>query len=246
MLNGITVENLQQKFWPCQLLFVDWNLCSFTLHPYFPILSMIIANDNTTMGPPLDITPASMKKKQGGCVKGCLSYSKSQVKSLLDLMEQYLPVGTKEWEYIATEYSSAHPRPLCDVASLRCMFNTLAKKKTPTGIPSCPPFVHRAKKIFNALIDKCGIAPHGTTTAEELFAMSDSQSDDNDDADINKDMIDDEDTSTTLAAKSAVKSNHPEAPANENEAPRKKIKSIFASKKLTRNKKGSDGDGSVI
>ena len=74
--------------------------------------------------------------------------------------------------------------------------------------------------------------------------MSDSQSDDNDDADINKDKIDDEDTSTTLAASSAVKNNHPKASANENEAPRKKIKSIFASKKLTRNKKGSDGDGS--
>ena len=206
---------------------------------------MIVTNDNTTMGPPLDITPASMKKKRGGRVKGCLSYSNSQVESLLDLMEQYLPVGTQEWEYIANEYSSAHPRPLRDVASLRRKFNTLAKKKTPTGNPSCPPFVRRAKKIFNALIDKCGVAPHGTSTAEELFALSDSQSDDNDDVDSNKDKIDDEDTSTTLAANSAVKNNHPEAPANENEVPRKKIKSIFASKKLTRNKKGSDGNGSV-
>ena len=74
--------------------------------------------------------------------------------------------------------------------------------------------------------------------------MSDSQSDDNDDVDSNKDKIDDEETSTTLAASSAVKNNHPEAPANENEAPRKKMKSIFASKKLTRNKKDSDGGSS--
>ena len=117
------------------------------------------------MRPPLDIIPASTKKKQGGHAKGCLSYSNSQVESLLDLMEQYLPVGIQEWEYIANEYSSAHPRPLHDVASLRCKFNTLAKKKTPTGNLSCPPFVHWAKKIFNALIDKCGVTPHGTTTA---------------------------------------------------------------------------------
>ena len=75
--------------------------------------------------------------------------------------------------------------------------------------------------------------------------MSDSQSDDNDDVDCKKDRIDDGDTSTTLAASSAVKNNHSEAPANDNEAPRKKIKNIFASKKLTRNKKGSDGDVSV-
>ena len=146
MLNGITVEILQQNFRPCQLLLVDWYLCSYTSHPHFPILSMIVTNDNTTMGPPLDITPASMKKKRGGRVKGCLSYSNSQVESLLDLMEQYLPVGTQEWEYIANEYSSAHPRPLRDVASLRRKFNTLAKKKTPTGNPSCQPFVCWAKK----------------------------------------------------------------------------------------------------
>ena len=75
--------------------------------------------------------------------------------------------------------------------------------------------------------------------------MSDSQSDDNDDVDSNKDKIDDEDISTTFAASSAVKNNHPEAPANKNEAPRKTIKSISASKKLTRNKKESDGDGCV-
>ena len=153
MLIGITVEILQQDFRPCQLLLVDWYLCSYTSHPHFPILSMIVTNDNTTMGPPLDITPASMKK-QGGCVKGCLSYNNSQVESLLDLMEQYLPVGTQEWEYIANEYSSAHPRPLRDVASLRRKFNTLAKKKMPTGNPSCPPFVCRAKKSsMHALIN---------------------------------------------------------------------------------------------
>ena len=146
MLNSTTIEILQQNFKSCQLLLIDWYLCSCTLHPYFPILSMIVANDNTTMGPPLDITPASMKKKRGSCVKGCLSYSNSQVETLLDLMEQYLPVGTQEWEYIANEYSSAHPRPLHDVASLRHKFNTLAKKKNTIGNPPCPPFVRWAKK----------------------------------------------------------------------------------------------------
>ena len=75
--------------------------------------------------------------------------------------------------------------------------------------------------------------------------MSGSQSDDNNYVDSNKDKIDYEDTSTTLAASSAVKNHRPEAPANKNEAPRKKIKNFFASKKRIRNKKGSDGDGSV-
>ena len=146
MIKGITIEILQQNFRPCQLLLVDWYLCFVLCIHLFQFCQWFTANGNTTIRSPMDITPASMKKKWGGCVKGCLSYSNSQVESWLDLMEQYLPIGTQEWEYIANEYSSAHPRPLHDVASLRRKFNTLAKKKTPTGNPSCPPIVHRAKK----------------------------------------------------------------------------------------------------
>ena len=33
-------------------------------------------------------------------------------------------------------------------------------KKIPTGNPVCPPFVWSAKKIFNALVNKCSISSH--------------------------------------------------------------------------------------
>ena len=33
-------------------------------------------------------------------------------------------------------------------------------RKIPTGNPTCPPFVQHAKKIFNALVDKCNISSH--------------------------------------------------------------------------------------
>ena len=36
----------------------------------------------------------------------------------------------------------------------------LVMKKIPTGNPTYPPFVQRAKKIFNALVDKCNISSH--------------------------------------------------------------------------------------
>ena len=34
----------------------------------------------------------------------------------------------------------------------------LVMKKIPTGNPTCPPFVQRATKIFNALVDECNIS----------------------------------------------------------------------------------------
>jgi hypothetical protein len=36
----------------------------------------------------------------------------------------------------------------------------LVMKKIPIGNPTCPPFVQCAKKIFNALVDRCNISSH--------------------------------------------------------------------------------------
>ena len=39
----------------------------------------------------------------------------------------------------------------------------MVMKKIPTGNPTCPPFVRNAKKIVNALVDKCNISSHECT-----------------------------------------------------------------------------------
>jgi hypothetical protein len=107
----------------------------------------------------LDGTSESLKiTQQGGCGKGSLLYKNEEIETLLQLMEKCLPVGNQEWEYVETESTSTHFRPLQDITSLQKKFNMLVMKKIPTGNPTCPPFVQCAKKIFNALVNKCNIS----------------------------------------------------------------------------------------
>ena len=69
-------------------------------------------------------------------------------------------VGTQEWEYVETEFTSTNFRPLQNITSLQKKIIMLVMKKIPTGNPVCPPFVWSAKKIVNALVDKCNISSH--------------------------------------------------------------------------------------
>ena len=58
-------------------------------------------------------TPEPLKiTQQGGCVKGSLLYTNEEIDMLLQLMEQCLPVGTQEWEYVETEFTATNFRPL--------------------------------------------------------------------------------------------------------------------------------------
>ena len=104
---------------------------------------------------PLKIT------QQGGCVQGSLLYTKEEIEMLLQLMEQCLPVGTQEIGYILKlNLLSLTLDPLWDINSTWKNFKMLVMKKIPTCNPTCPLFVQHAKKIFNALVDKCNISSH--------------------------------------------------------------------------------------
>ena len=77
------------------------------------------ANNANSLHAVLDDTPEPLKiTRRGGRVKGSLSYTNADIEKLLQLMEQCLPVGTQEWEYAETEFSSTHFRPLQDVTSI--------------------------------------------------------------------------------------------------------------------------------
>ena len=103
-------------------------------------------------------TPEQLKATwQSGHVKGGLLNINEEIEMLFQLMEQCLPMGTQEWEYVETEFTSNHFKPLWNIASHWKKFTTLAKKKTLAGNPTYTPFVGCAKKVFNALVDKCNI-----------------------------------------------------------------------------------------
>ena len=196
-----------------------------------------------------DGTPEPLKITQrGGRVKGNLSYTNAEIETLLQLMEQCLHVGTQEWEYVETEFSSTHFRPLWDVASLRKKFNMLVKKEIPTGNPTCPPFVWHAKKIFNLLVDKCNLSSHGhirnladnnamLDTVEESNNNQGNEEEQEDDALV---IVESPNMISVVDVVDSQPSHDSDAPANLNELPRMVIRSIPSSKKAWRKKQANE------
>ena len=76
-------------------------------------LAITAANNANSLHAVLDGTLELLKITwQGGHVRDSLLYTNAEIETLLQLMEQCLPVGTQEWEYVETEFSSTHFRPL--------------------------------------------------------------------------------------------------------------------------------------
>ena len=203
-------------------------------------LAMIATNKANSLHTFWDGIPEPLKITQrGGRVKGNLSYTSAEIETLLQLMEQCLHVGTQEWEYVETEFSSTHFRPLWDVASLRKKFNMLVKKEIPTGNPTCPPFVWHAKKIFNLLVDKCNLSSHGhirnladnnamLDTVEESNNNQGNEEEQEDDALV---IVESPNMISVVDVVDSQPSHDSDAPANLNELPRMVIRSIPSSKK---------------
>ena len=77
-----------------------------------------------------------------------------EVTILLDKVDEYKPRGTNEWEAVTRAYNisrlsieSLNGRPERDVDSCKTKFKALKNVRKPTGDPSIPPDVKRAKQI---------------------------------------------------------------------------------------------------
>eukprot|EP00521_Asterionellopsis_glacialis_P008881 CAMPEP_0195285562 /NCGR_PEP_ID=MMETSP0707-20130614/3353_1 /TAXON_ID=33640 /ORGANISM="Asterionellopsis glacialis, Strain CCMP134" /LENGTH=179 /DNA_ID=CAMNT_0040345077 /DNA_START=141 /DNA_END=676 /DNA_ORIENTATION=+ len=82
---------------------------------------------------------AATKRGQG--------YSIEETLSLLDILEQILPIGSDEWETVLREHHEKFSEQKRDVKSLKRKFGKLYCTQIPTGDPNCPPEVFRAKHI---------------------------------------------------------------------------------------------------
>ena len=87
------------------------------------------------------------RSTQGGAKKKGPDYKQSEVLAFLDIMELVQPIGPNDWEAVAQRHFENYPEEKRSVDSLRRKFNSLRNRKIPTGDPSCPPEVRKAKKI---------------------------------------------------------------------------------------------------
>lgn len=113
---------------------------------------------------------------------GSRNYTDGELDILLDIVEALLPTGELEWESVAAEYnkiiSAKFPtmsrRMVRDCDSLRNKFKGLRNIRKPTGDPTCPPTVVRAKRIQKAIESRQGVIDFGVNHGRDT-SMGDEQ-----------------------------------------------------------------------
>ena len=81
------------------------------------------------------------------------NFSREELDSFLDSVEEILPLSTTQWESVVEIHSARYPDKGRTVDSLKRKFKELHIKRIPTGDPHCPPAVRRAKHLRNAIIE---------------------------------------------------------------------------------------------
>ena len=124
-------------------------------------------------------------------------------------------------------------------------------KKIPTGNPVCPPFVWSAKKIFNALVNKCSISSHECI---HNLAYSNAMLDPVEENNSNQGNIEEQEDEADIDVESpsmisvfdvanSLPSHDSDSHANLNSLPRIVIRSILSSKKASRKEQvNEDGE----
>jgi hypothetical protein len=80
------------------------------------------------------------------------NFSRGELDSFLDSVEDILPLSTAQWESVVETHSARYPDKGCTMDSLKRKFKELHIKRSPTGDPHCPPAVRCAKQLRNAII----------------------------------------------------------------------------------------------
>jgi len=119
------------------------------------------------------------------------NFSSEELDSLLELIEEVLPISATQWESVADLHRTRYPDAARTVDSIRRKFKQLHNKKIPTGNPICPPAVRWAKRLRTAIIELMDSSdingedddPPEDDPPDDSEHSSDSSSDDLDDLD---------------------------------------------------------------
>lgn len=101
------------------------------------------------------------------------NWSEENVDLMLTQVEKVLPLGASGWERVETAYNRASGgHPYRDIAAIRLKFTTLKNTRKPTGDPSCPPAVVRAKRVQRMIDLSASVASLDDDTSDPVADTS--------------------------------------------------------------------------
>ncbi|PXF44298.1 hypothetical protein BWQ96_05925 [Gracilariopsis chorda] len=84
-------------------------------------------------------------------------FSRQEVDNLLELLEEHLPLSKEEWDHIVRLPSERYPEYKRTVDSLKRKFASLHRRRIPTGDPTIPLDVDKAKRIRYSMTERADI-----------------------------------------------------------------------------------------
>ena len=93
------------------------------------------------------------------------NYSLEEIDSLLDLIEDELPISATLWENIQKSHLSRYPDQCHGVDSIKRKFKELYSKRVKTGDPNCPQEVRRAKRLRHQIVESMNASDLNTVVA---------------------------------------------------------------------------------
>lgn len=118
----------------------------------------------------LAAAPSSPAVTTKGKRSGVVNYSQCDIDEMFAIIEEIEPIGANDWAAVAKEFeewAKENGRPIRDATSLKAKFDRFAAVKKPTGDPSCPPNVRRAKQLAREIMSKTCSAVAGQDDEED-------------------------------------------------------------------------------
>ena len=85
-----------------------------------------------------------------------------EIDDFLEVVETYLPISAQNWQTVADSHLENYPREQRTAESLRRKFQEISRRTGPTGDPTCPPYVIKAKAINQQLVQMIDASSGGS------------------------------------------------------------------------------------
>jgi hypothetical protein len=96
-----------------------------------------------------------------------------EIDDLLEIIETLLPISGENWQAVADAHLENYRREARTAESLHRKFQEISCRTGPTGEPTCPPYVIKAKRINRQLIQMMDASSGGSEAGRSDDGLSD-------------------------------------------------------------------------